>query len=95
MSTYDSDSKTLDWEEFDFPDRTNRDLIMTIWQSLSYLLGANLDKRRKQKLREGLVHEHIEGKQHPTSFLKTKFSQTIYFVGTNLTDLLKNLVNRS
>lgn len=59
-----------DWE-FDFSDHTDRGLMTDISQRLTNMSSTNLAKRRKDKLRESLVREHIEGKQNSRSHLKS------------------------
>ena len=44
-------------------DVTDRNIITVISESLSYLSSESRKNRRKKKLREELVHEHIENKK--------------------------------
>jgi hypothetical protein len=44
-------------------DVTDRSIITVISESLSYLSSESREDRRKKKLREELVHEHIENKK--------------------------------
>jgi hypothetical protein len=70
MSSYDNEEAMSNWEGFDFTDRTDRSVIMDISQTFDYMLGESRTKRRRKKLREELVREHVEGKQPPAPFLK-------------------------
>ena len=44
-------------------DVTDRNIITVISESLSYLSSESRENRRKKKLREELVREHIETKK--------------------------------
>ncbi len=73
---YDSTQSISNWHEFDFTnhtDSTDRNLITDISQTLDSLSAKSRAKRRCRKLREDLVREHIEEKQRPASFIKSKF----------------------
>ena len=58
-----------DWEDFDFTDHNDRNLITDISAALACISGENRAKRRKQKIREELVREQIENQQQPTPFI--------------------------
>ena len=70
---YDKETTISDWEEFDFTDHSHRSLITDISQTLTNMSSENRALRRKDKLREDLVREHIEDKQRPGSRLKFIF----------------------
>lgn len=73
VMNYDKDTTISDWEGLDFTDHPNRSLITDISQTLTNMSSENRTKRRKDKLREDLVREHIEDKQRPGSRLKSIF----------------------
>lgn len=61
------DSIATGCEDSEFSNLTDRNLITSISGSLLYLSGENRAERRKQKLREEIVREHIEKeKQKPS-----------------------------
>jgi hypothetical protein len=66
-----SDDTTISEWEFDFTDHTDRGLMTDISRTLTNLSSENRAKRRKEKLRENLVREHIKDKQRPKSRLKS------------------------
>ncbi|MCP4767446.1 MAG: hypothetical protein GY875_14360 [Gammaproteobacteria bacterium] len=63
------DTTKTDCGDFDLTDRTDRSLITDISETFSYLSGKNRAERRKQKLREELVREHIKHKKKPASLV--------------------------
>lgn len=64
------DTTTSEWD-FDFTDPTDRRLVTDISRTLTHMSGENRAKRRKDKLREDLVREHIEDKQSSRSRFKS------------------------
>ncbi len=61
------ETSETDWESLDLTDPTDRSLITDISDTFSNLAGKKRAERRRQKLREELVREHIENrKQAPT-----------------------------
>ena len=60
-----------DWENLDVEDRTDRSLITDITDTFSNLSGEKRAERRRQKLREELVREHIENKKRAPTLLQS------------------------
>ncbi len=75
--SYDSDNTISDWEGYGFPERTDCSLMEDISRALTDMSGENREKRRRQKLRQDLVREHIECKQRSTSFVRTVFHKLL------------------
>ena len=75
VMNYDKDTTISDWERFDSTDHPKRSLIIDISQTLTNMSTENRAKRRKQKLREDLVLEHIEDKRRPGARLKSIFGK--------------------
>jgi len=71
VMNYDNDTTISDWERFDSTDHPKRSLITDISQTLTNMSTENRAKRRKQKLREDLVREHIDDKRRPGARLKS------------------------
>ncbi|MCG6889176.1 MAG: hypothetical protein LJE92_06265 [Gammaproteobacteria bacterium] len=75
MTFSDPTTMTTDWDEFDLPDNTDSSLITDISRRLVYMSGENREKRRRQKLIDELVREHIEDQQQPKSVLRVIFDK--------------------
>ncbi len=71
------DATEPDWGNLDFTDHTDRSFITDISDTLGYLSGENRAQRRKQKLREELVHEHIENTKQAPSPLQSLVNKLI------------------
>jgi hypothetical protein len=72
MRYSDTTNTTTDWDEFDLPDNTDSSLITDISRGLEYMSGENRKKRRRQKLIDELVREHLDGKQQREGRRKAK-----------------------
>jgi hypothetical protein len=70
-----SDNTTPSEWDFDYTDHTDRRLITDISRTITSMSNENRAKRRRQRLREDLVREHIEDKQRPGSHLKSIFQK--------------------
>ncbi len=61
----------LSWDEINSIDSTDRSLITDISQTLSNLSGKRRAERRRQKLRDELVREHIENRRRKPTFAQS------------------------
>ena len=58
-------------ENLDITDTTGRSLMTDISESLFYLSAENRSNRKKEKLRQELVREHIENQKLTPSLLQS------------------------
>ena len=58
-------------ENLDITDTTGRSLMTDISESLFYLSSENRNNRKKEKLRQELVREHIENQKQTPSLLQS------------------------
>ena len=58
-------------ENLDITDTTGRSLMTDISESLFYLSSENRSNRKKEKLRQELVREHIENQKQTPSLLQS------------------------
>jgi hypothetical protein len=58
-------------ENLDITDTTGRSLMTDISESLFYLSAENRSNRKKEKLRQELVREHIESQKQTPSLLQS------------------------
>lgn len=58
-------------ENTDMTDTTDRSLMTDISESLFYLSSENRSNRKKEKLRQELVREHIENQKQTPSLLQS------------------------
>jgi hypothetical protein len=58
-------------ENIDMTDTTGRSLMTDISESLFYLSSENRSNRKKEKLRQELVREHIESQKQTPSLLQS------------------------
>lgn len=62
-------------EQTDFTDATDRGLITDLSGAMGLGSSTERARRRKQKLREALVHEHIQERERYKSRLATLFGR--------------------
>ena len=65
-----SGDNTISGWEVDVTDYGDRSLMTDISLTLTNMSSKNRAKRRQQKLRQELVHEHFEQKQSPKTKLQ-------------------------
>ena len=65
------DKKISIGENLDTTDTTDRSLMTDISESLFYLSSENRSHRKKEKLRQELVREHIESQKQTPSLLQS------------------------
>jgi hypothetical protein len=66
-----SGDNTISGREVDVTDYGDRSLMTDISLTLTNMSSKNRAKRRQQKLRQDLVHEHFEQKQGPKTKLQS------------------------
>ena len=66
-----SDENTeMTWDKIDLTDPADRSLITDISETLANLSTKKRAERKRQKLREELVREHIENRNRAPTFLQ-------------------------